>query len=104
MWTLSDGASMIAPGSAATLSRAEVEVAIGALEVSAAPVIQCELLVDVTTHAAMKAKQNGNCVNLNAPPAAKSSSDISLELMASVSMLVVICAEAGHLLGTHPKN
>jgi len=94
-----DYSSIIVPGAASRLSVEDIERARPAIADADALVVQMELPVGLSGHAAAMAAAMGKAVIVNASPAPDSWSDIPQSLWRATSLLIVNAVEAGRLLG-----
>ena len=92
-------ASIIVPGAGQRLSAADIDAAKDAFVQSAALLLQCEIPLDVSAHAAQLARSLGVRVLFNASPAPADSAAIPDALWSAVDVLIVNGAEAARLSG-----
>ncbi len=101
VFTGADGeyASIIVPGAGQRLSVEDVEAARDAFARSAVLLLQCEIPVEVSAHAAQLVRSLGGRVMFNASPAPADAAAIPGELWSAVDVLLVNGAEAERLSG-----
>lgn len=92
-------ASIIVPGAGQRLSAEDIDAARDAFAQSAALLLQCEIPLDISAHAARLARSVGIRVLLNASPPPADAASIPAELWAAVDLLIVNGAEAERLSG-----
>jgi ribokinase len=93
-----DYTSIIAPGAAGRLGRADIDAAATLIEGADALLLQLEIDAEISAVAADIARRGGGRVVLNASPAPRGWGQLPAALRASPAMLVVNAVEAGLLL------
>jgi ribokinase len=94
-----DYQSIIAPGAAGRLSRADIEAARPVIEAADALLLQLEIDPAISAHAAAIASAAGKMVALNASPAPDGWDALPEALRRATTVLVVNAVEAGRLAG-----
>jgi len=92
-------ASIIVPGAAWRLEAADIEASRAAFAQSRVLLLQCEIPIQLSAHAASLARSLGLTVMFNASPVPANPSTIPAELWAAVDILLVNTTEAALLSG-----
>lgn len=92
-------ASIIVPGAGRSLAPQDIDVARDAFAQSAVLLLQCEIPLRISTHAAQLARSLGLRVVFNASPAPAGATAIPAELWSAVDVLLVNGTEAERLSG-----
>jgi ribokinase len=102
VFTGADGeyASIIVPGAGERLELEDIEAASEAFAQSAVLLLQCEIPIRISAHAARLARSLGCRVMFNASPAPADAAAIPDDLWSAVDVLLVNGAEAERLSGT----
>lgn len=99
-----DYQSIIAPGAAGRLSRADIEAARPAIEAADALLLQLEIDPAISAHAAAIASAAGRMVVLNASPAPDGWGALPEALRRATSVLIVNRVEAARLAGRPDRS